>query len=188
MGAGDSWPGEEILRACRVLFVDHTAPAGMARAARVARSAGIPVVADIERGESERTDELLGLIDHLIVPEEFARAATCLDDAGKAAVSLMRDGRQAVVVTCGERGSWLAGSGVGLVHQQAFPVHAIDTTGCGDVFHGAYAAALVMGMDLPARGRLASAAAALKATRRGGQAGCPTLAEVNSFLADRGVR
>jgi len=184
-GADDDWPREEILRACKVLFVDHTAPAGMARAARIARSAGIPVVADIERRESELIDELMCRIDHLIVPEEFARAATGLDDAGRAAVSLMQGDRQAVVVTCGERGSWIVGRDGSLAHQEAYSVPTIDTTGCGDVFHGAYAAGLVMGMDLPSRVRLASAAAALKATRHGGQAGCPTLAEVKSFLEDR---
>jgi sugar/nucleoside kinase (ribokinase family) len=184
-GADDNWPAEEILRVCKVLFVDHTAPAGMARAARIAQSAGIPVVADIERAESGRIDELMRLVDHLIVPEHFARAATSIADAGSAAVSLMRDNRKAVVVTCGERGSWFVGRGCSLAHQDAYAVHTVDTTGCGDVFHGAYAAGLVMGKDLPARVRLASAAAALKATRRGGQAGCPTMEEVRSFLADR---
>jgi ribokinase len=186
-GAGDDWPAEEILCACGVLFVDHTAPGRMARAARVARAAGIPVVADIERGEAGRIDELVRIVDHLVVPEEFACAATGLDDAGSAAVSLMRGDRQAVVVTCGERGSWLVGRDVSLRRQEAYSVHAVDTTGCGDVFHGAYAAGLVKGLDLPSSVRLAGAAAALKATRRGGQAGCPTLVEVESFLADHGV-
>jgi sugar/nucleoside kinase (ribokinase family) len=61
-------------------------------------------------------------------------------------------------------------------------VAAVDTTGCGDVFHGAYAAALVRGMGVEERVRFAAAAAALKATRRGGQAGAPTLEEVETFL------
>ncbi len=63
-------------------------------------------------------------------------------------------------------------------HQPAFEVNVVDTTGCGDVFHGAYCALLAQGADLATRVRLASRAAALKATQPGGQAGAPTLAEL----------
>jgi sulfofructose kinase len=63
-------------------------------------------------------------------------------------------------------------------------VTVVDTTGCGDVFHGAYAAGLAQGLDPVGRVRLASAAAALKATHRGGQAGIPERAAVERFLKD----
>jgi sugar/nucleoside kinase (ribokinase family) len=52
-------------------------------------------------------------------------------------------------------------------------VETVDTTGCGDVFHGAYAAALVQGRDIPEAVRYATIAAGIKATRRGGTAGIP---------------
>lgn len=67
-------------------------------------------------------------------------------------------------------------------HQPAFKVRAVDTTGCGDVFHGAYAAALALGVTLSERVRLATAAAALKATQPGGQRGIPTRNQVDEFL------
>ena len=67
-------------------------------------------------------------------------------------------------------------------HEPAFEVNAIDTTGCGDVFHGAYAAALSRGLATRDRIRFASAAAALKATKHGGQAGIPNRATVEKFL------
>jgi sugar/nucleoside kinase (ribokinase family) len=60
----------------------------------------------------------------------------------------------------------------------------VDTTGCGDVFHGAYASALARGLSLAERVRFAAAAAALKATRPGGQAGIPTRPEVEAFLQE----
>ncbi len=69
-------------------------------------------------------------------------------------------------------------------HQPAFPVEVVDTTGCGDVFHGAYASALAEGLDLPVRVRLAAAAAALKATQPGGQAGIPSRGKVEAFLGE----
>ncbi len=180
-----SWPDEHIIRSCEVLFVDHTAIPGMIRAARVARSAGIPVVGDLERAESKILPDLMNLIDHLIVPREFARTVTGRTEPGQAAECLWADQRKAVVVTCGENGSWFVEPGLSPTHQPAFRVQVIDTTGCGDVFHGAYAAGLVMGMDLPGRVRLAGAAAALKAARRGGQSGCPTFAEVERLLREQ---
>jgi sugar/nucleoside kinase (ribokinase family) len=63
-------------------------------------------------------------------------------------------------------------------------VPTVDTTGCGDVFHGAYASALVRGLEVPAVIRFATAAAALKAMRCGGQAGAPTRAAVDAFLKE----
>ncbi len=180
--ADEDWPEESVLRSCKVLFVDHTSAPGMARAARIARLAGIPVVADIERCQVEGGGELMNLVDHLIVPEELARTVTGRERPEEAASALWSGGREAVVVTCGENGSWYVGAGGKPVHSKAHRVEVVDTTGCGDVFHGAYAAGLVMDLDLAARVRLAGATAALKATRRGGQAGCPTLAEVESFL------
>jgi sulfofructose kinase len=181
-GAADDWPGEDVIRSCRVLFIDHVGMAGMIRAARIACAAGIPVVADLERAESEHIDELMTLSDHVIVPEKFASEVSGRRHPGDAAIALRRKDTQVVVVTCGERGAWYVGPGYAPTRQEAYRVQAVDTTGCGDVFHGAYAAGLVFGLDAPSRMRLASAAAALKATRRGGQAGCPTLAEVQSLI------
>jgi sulfofructose kinase len=85
-----------------------------------------------------------------------------------------------VVVTCGAEGCWAAeGPHPGSLRRcPAFAVAAVDTTGCGDFFHGAYAAALSWGVGLDERLRLASAAAALKAARTGGQAGIPTRPEI----------
>jgi sulfofructose kinase len=186
VGAADDWPADEVIASARVLFVDHIGMAGMLRAARVARAAGLPVVADIERTDDEHLEELMELVDHLVVPQYFAQARTKCSQPGEAAEGLFRPHHRAVVVTCGACGSWYVGDGVPeAAHQPAFAVHAVDTTGCGDVFHGAYAAGLVRGMELEARMRFASAVAAVKATRRGGQAGCPTLAEVDAFLAGR---
>ena len=89
---------------------------------------------------------------------------------------LWHGGRSVVVVTCGAEGCWAVdGPDDGsLRHQPAFSVAAVDTTGCGDVFHGAYASALARGADLDDRLTFASAAAALKAMRPGGRPASPT--------------
>ena len=187
VGLGDEapWPTAEMIRAARVLYVDHQDPGRMARAARIAREAGIPVVADVEVEESPLTRDLLALADHLIVGEDFARRFTGEVNPAAAAAALWVAGRAAVVVTCGSAGAWaIDGPTAPARHQPSFDVEVVDTTGCGDVFHGAYAAELARGAGLAERLRFAAAAAALKATRPGGQAGSPTRAAVESFLRE----
>jgi sugar/nucleoside kinase (ribokinase family) len=188
VGADPDWPPVEVIRSARVLFVDHYGVEGMIRAARVARAAGIPVVADLERDEWPGFADLLALVDHLIVSSDFAAHRTGTTRPDEAVDRLWAEGRRAVVVTCGAEGCWYRGDPEpGTPRRQpAFMVPVADTTGCGDVFHGAYASALARGLDLAKRVRFASAAAALKATRPGGQAGIPTWAATEAFLQGQG--
>jgi len=128
--------------------------------------------------------QLLDLSDHLIMSRNFATRLTGASSPEKAVRKLGRPDRAAAVVTCGAEGCWyLAQDRTTPKHQPAFKVNAVDTTGCGDVFHGAYAFALAQGVPLEERIRLAAAAAALKATRLGGQAGIPSLTAVRRFLS-----
>ena len=126
--------------------------------------------------------QLLDLADHLIVSHSFAQQLTNSADPVEAAKSLWSEGRAAVVITCGAEGAWFLTEGEKVQHQPAFKVKVVDTTGCGDVFHGVYAAMLARGANPAERIRFASAAAALKATQPGGQAGIPTRSAVELFL------
>jgi sugar/nucleoside kinase (ribokinase family) len=172
-----------LIRSCRVLFVDHMGVPGMVRAARLARRAGIPVVADLEMECDPQFPQLLALADHLILSRDFARAITGTRSPAQAVRKLARPDRQVAVVTCGDEGCWYLARGEAVARRQpAFKVGAVDTTGCGDVFHGAYAFALARGLGLEERIRFAAATAALKATRPGGQAGIPSLAAVRRLL------
>lgn len=184
-GAHPRLPAAEVLARCRVLLVDGWGMAGQIRAARLARRAGVAVVGDLENADRPRFEELLARVDHLLVSEDFARRYTGASDPAEAARRLWRPDRAVVVITCGARGGWwLAAANGAPRHYPAFRVRAVDTTGCGDVFHGAYAAALARGLPLEERLRVAAAAAALKATRPGGQAGCPTWAAVRRRLRE----
>jgi len=184
VGAGARWPSEEVIRSCCALLVDNIGVPGMIRAARIARRHGVPVVADFESDRDPSFPELLKLVDHLIVSRDFAARLTGTGDPEKSVQKLWTDQRNVVVVTAGASGCCYRGSDDPNVHHQpAFKVAAADTTGCGDVFHGAYAFGLARGMGLADRIRLASAAAAMKATRRGGQSGLPSLREVKKFMS-----
>lgn len=178
VGADDSLPEASVIQAARSLFIDDFGLEGHLRAARLARAAGVPVIADFELTTAP---DLLGLVDHLIVSAAYAQRTTGLGDPAAAARALWAEGRAAVVVTAGVQGCWTC-DGAEVSHQPAFQVQTVDTTGCGDVFHGAYAWALVRGMTLAERVRWASGAAALKATQAGGRRGIPTLIQLEAFL------
>ena len=186
IGADPSAPAAEVIRSARVLLVDQVGLEGMVRAARIARDAGIPVVADLEREAGPLFPELLALVDHLILPFEFACRISGARDGPSIVRALWAKDRAAVVVTRSAEGSWyLSAEEPGVVfHQPAFRVEAVDTTGCGDVFHGVYAAGLSEGMPAAARIRFAAAVAALKATHPGGQQGIPRRAEADRFFAE----
>jgi ribokinase len=184
LGAAPDWPPAAVIESARVLFVDWFSIPGMIRAARLARQAGIPTVGDFEQVPLPGLPVLLGLTDHLIVSESFAGKLTGAGEPRRALEKLWKKHHQLVAVTSGAKGCWyLSAENPSLPrHQPAFKVKVVDTTGCGDVFHGAYAAALAEGMNVPERMRFAAAAAALKATKPGAQKGIPTLAEVRKFL------
>ena len=186
-GADPHAPARRVIESSRVLFIDYFGLEGNLRAARIARAAGVPVVSDLERTRFPRLRQLLPCIDHPIFSRRAAEELTGERNPARAALKIWQPSRSAVVVTCGEEGAWFVSrEEPAPQHVPAFPVRAIDTTGCGDVFHGAYAAALARQMPLLERIRFASAAAALKATRHGGQAGIPSQRAVRSFLARSG--
>jgi sulfofructose kinase len=168
-----SGPSEDTISDCRVLFLDSFDVPQSLRAAKIAKRHGVPIVADFESD----VGMLLWLADHLIVGESYGRQI--MDDDGLR--SLWCVGRNAVVVTRGERGAtYLSIERPGEeIQAPAFAVNAVDTTGCGDVFHGAYAAALAQNRAMEDRIRIASAAAASKA-----QTGeIPTRQELDLFLS-----
>jgi sulfofructose kinase len=179
-GADAELPNTETITQAHVLFIDDVGGDLSLYAGQIARVADIPIVADFEWTENEA---LIALPDHLIVSERFAARVTGASDPVEAAHRLWHSDRAAVVVTCGERGCWYLSGDSEPTHQPSIPVQVVDTTGCGDVFHGAYAAALTWGFSLPERVRFATAAAALKATKAGGRQGIPTRSQVEALLA-----
>jgi len=151
----------------------------------VAQNTGTPSCADFG-SISERTVPLIERLDVLIVPEHCAQEFIGQDDHEAAAKGIQKLGPATVVVTLGPRGC-LVRDRDETYHQGAFPVKAVDTTGAGDAFHGAYAYAMARGWNTRHSVIFASAAAALKCRKLGGRTGLPALGEVIDFLRERGV-
>ena len=176
----------------KCILVDGSFIDDAIRAAARARQVGVPVVADLG-GLAGKALELARLVDIMIVPEECARRYA---DGADPAVSIprIRDlGPRVVVVTMGDRGGLYAGRlrdgdpETPLTHYEAFKVPVVDTTGCGDVFHGAFCFGLVRGWGLDRIVQFASATAALKCRELGGRSGIPTCDEVQQFLTQQVV-
>ncbi|MGH2547785.1 MAG: PfkB family carbohydrate kinase, partial [Thermomicrobiales bacterium] len=147
IAAEAGWPDDDVIRSAKVLLIDHVGLEGSIAASKVARAAGIPVVADIEGEATPPLNELLSRIDHLIVSHEFARKLTKLSDPAAIVDHLWATDRQLVAVTVGTDGCWYRSAGDSRSsHLPAYQVQVVDTTGCGDVFHGAYASALARGL------------------------------------------
>jgi sugar/nucleoside kinase (ribokinase family) len=101
---------------------------------------------------------------------------------------VLSEGPSLVVITDGARGSWIYPRQGQSFHQPAYLLPAVvDTTGCGDSYHGAFLFGLVKGLDLEPTAALASAVAALNTQGLGGRGGLPTLGQVTEFLSERSV-
>ena len=172
----------DLIAGCGLLFVDFTADEAGLRAVELAHAHGIPVVADIEQESAPAMAEMIPLVDHLIVDVEMAGRVTGEAQPERMVRGLARPERACCVVTAGEQGCWYAEWGGAVHHFPAYQVDVVDTTGCGDVFHGAYAAGIAAGEAVPAAIKMATAAAGLKATQPGGRAGIPTRPIIEAFL------
>lgn len=176
-------PGEldpHTVASARLLHLDGHHPAAAIRAAETARAHGVLVsldagtlLPDIER--------LLALADVVIASERFAARLTGAADPEAAVRRLFQGPVRFASVTSGPRGA-VGYDGRQLYRQAACPAQVVDSTGAGDVFHGAFAVRALETPDWADCLRFASAAAALKCRALGGRAGIPGRPELAHFL------
>jgi ribokinase len=137
-------------------------------------------------------DDLLASVDY-ITPNEtelVALTAPCRGgrDVAVCAHQLLDRGVAAVLLKLGAQGARLVTGGRDHVWQ-AFDVQAVDTTGAGDAFNGAFAVALTRGSSVDDAGEFACAAAAVSVTRPGAQPSMPTVQDAIAMLGRKsGVR
>ncbi len=167
-----------------LLFDGHELPASLEAMQMFPQAKTILDAGSLRDG----TRELAKRVNCLVASERFAREFSGLpdlespDNQARAAAALYACNGNPVVVTLGERGV-LCCAGQGVERHPAFPAKAIDTTAAGDVFHGAFAYGVLMGLPDAQRLRLAAAAAALSVGVRGGRTSIPSLSEVQEMLS-----
>jgi sulfofructose kinase len=175
----------EMVRAARILHLDGCDSAAALRAARWAREGGIPVVVDIDELYDASTEELLRTTDYLIAADDFSRSLfgeIPADDAVRAMKN--RFGCSVAGITLGDRGAVFV-EGNRVFHAPAFTVPVADTTGAGDVFHGAFIYGLLQSWNLEDVACFANAAAALKCTKIGARRGIPSLMDALQLAGTR---
>jgi len=164
----------------RVILFDGHEPYISPSLARSARQKGIITVLDAGSIHSG-TEELAGLVDYLVCSERFGLDFTGEKIEDKALEKLSPYAPN-LIITLGDRGLvWQNAGGSGRL--ETLMVKAVDTTGAGDVFHGALAACLAQEKEWLESLRYASAAGALCCTKIGARLGIPTKEEVEEFLA-----
>ncbi len=114
--------------------------------------------------------------------EHVPPAMTGINDPGDALRALRRVHPGILCVTLGMRGA-MALEGDRLIHLPAFAVHAVDTTGAGDVFRGGFIYGYLQGWPLEQTLRFANAAAAVSCTRFGAMSSVPSLDEAERLMA-----
>ncbi len=174
-----------LIESARVLHLNGRHWEACLAASRRAHRAGVQVSFDGGAGRYRpEMQQLVPLVNIAVVARDFAAQYTGVDNPARAAEALARHGPRLVVVTDGARGSWVHPAEGEPFHRPAYEARPlVDTTGCGDAYHGAFLFALLEDRSLQDAAAFASAAAALNARRLGGRAGLPTLEEVETFLA-----
>jgi sulfofructose kinase len=141
-----------------------------------------PVVIDLEHTDGACVD-MLRFTTHLIAPEEVIMELGNAPDLSVSIRQIADAYGLNVVATCGERGSFsLFRDSTEILEVPAVPIQAIDTTGAGDAFHGAFVAALNAGRTEPECSAFATRVAALKCVQRGPQLSGALLDDFRSEL------
>ena len=171
----------EKISCARLLHIDgHDTPA-VERAARLAREHGIPVTVDVDT-VYHGFDRVLPLADYLIASSEFPAQWTSERDPFKA-LELMQNeyGIRVAAMTLGAHGALARFEGR-FVYSPAFVVNCVDTTGAGDVFHGAFCYSVLRGMSLRDSLDFSNAMAALNCTAIGARGGIRGPEEVTELM------
>jgi ribokinase len=174
-----------VIEQAKVLHLDGTEAQASVSAAERARAAGVTVVLDADVfALGPKVGALIELTDVVIASQPFATEYSGSADPMVGLERLRQSGPGTAVVTLGDAG------GVGHSEKRsfrysAFDVDVVDTTGAGDVFHGAFIRGLVANWPLEQSIKFAAAVAAMKCTKPGGRSGIPDMGAAERFLIER---
>ncbi len=172
----------EAISTAGILHLDGCDAAACTQAAKWARKAGVPVVADLDT-VYKKVEQLFPLIDYLIASANFLPAVTGHNDPVRVLEYMAREYKiQAPGMTLGRDGALVYSEGR-LYYSPGFVVETVDTTGAGDIFHGAFAYGLLQGWPIEQTLDFSNAMAALNCTRVGARGGIATRAEAEDLMA-----
>jgi len=174
---------DRLVTAMDAVLVDNRFPDFVLPICRAAMARRIPVVIDADK-EADDREPLLNAATHVIFSAACLRAMAQTEDLASGLAHMGKLTDAFLAVTNGPHPVlWYDRGGATVRETPVFAMKAVDTLGAGDVFHGAFALALVEGRGVENALRFAAAAAGLKCSRFGGSAVAPQRAEVDALLA-----
>jgi sulfofructose kinase len=172
---------DEMITCARMLHVDGTDSEACARAAEIARANKIPVTVDVDTVYAG-FERVLPFVDYLIASSEFPSRWMKEPDPIRALEQLQDKYRIPVVgMTLGSFGA-LVRTQDQLIYSPGFEVNCVDTTGAGDVFHGAFCYSVLQNKSMREVLEFSNAMAALNCTALGARGGIATLSEVLALM------
>jgi sulfofructose kinase len=162
---------KKLLTQSRAIHFDELFVEVIIEAAQIAKKSGVVVSIDAGNYE-EGIEELKGKIDLFIASNDFLREYSGEENPSKGIKKLREFGAKVTTVTLGSRGSLTIYNNEP-IEIPAYPVRAVDTTGAGDVFHGAFLFGWLKGWEIRQILRFASAAAAINCLSLGAHSGVP---------------
>ena len=173
------------IKNAKLLMVDGNEMDAAVEAAKIARANGVKVLYDCG-GLYQGVEKLLPHTDIMIPSEEFAMGHTgcaSAEDAAKKLYELYSP--EVVVVTQGKRGGILF-DGKNITSYPIYPAEVVDSNGSGDVFHGAFAAAVIKGYDYEKCCHFGSAVSAIKCMGVGARESVPNFDTVKEYMKENG--
>jgi sugar/nucleoside kinase (ribokinase family) len=185
-----SKPQKDAIQSAKIIHLNGRHWEACLEAAKLAKESGTQVSFD---GGANRyrpeLRELMPFTNICIVAKDFAEKYTGHENLRKSAEAFLGEGPEISIVTNGANGSWVCTKDGLSFHQSAFHFpKTIDTTGCGDSYHGAFLVGLLKGFTAEKSAILASAVAGMNSQHLGGRTGIPTFDEVINYLAVNGIR
>jgi sulfofructose kinase len=165
----------------RALHVDGYDTEAATVATGWARSAGVPVIADLDE-LYPGVEALLENVDYLIVSRDIPGRLMKEPDLERSLRQMQRRfGSRLAAATLGEDGV-LAWDGKHLHHISAYSVAVVDTTGAGDIFHAGFIYGLLQGWPLERQLDFACAAAAMNCMGVGARGGIQSTQAIEAFM------
>lgn len=164
----------------RLLLLDGHDSLAAAKAASEAKKRGIEVVVDGETVK-EGTIDLVRSCDYLVCTRGFASNFAGADNLDDAIDSIAAMGVKCVVVTLGKDGA-ISRIGGRSLRSRGFKIRCVDSTGAGDIFHGAFVYGLCMGWQIEEILDFSNAAAALNCTEFGARGGIKPLDQIFELI------
>jgi len=165
----------------RALLIDGHDTGAAATAARWARLARIPVTADLDT-VYPGVETVLPNVDYLISSRQFPERVTGETDLRNSLPSLHQKYWFRLTAATLGRDGVLAWDGSEFHYAAGYEVNVRDTTGAGDIFHGAFLYAMFQGWGIERQLEFCCAAAALNCTAAGARGKIARIEEIEELM------